>query len=433
MFTQTRRRLVIINATVLFAIVLTAGTAIYLSMRHSLTDMVDGQLVQLITRDEREREFAASRDALPQGYQGGIFHLVLSADGHILDNPQQVSLAGLPPVPPFSSLPAFATVTIGSEPARVYYTQGAADSNGPVVFAVGESFSQQERALQRLLIILVAGGIAGLLVSILAAWFLAARALVPIQIAFDQQRTFVADASHELRTPLTVVRAAADLLYQRRDRPFSDNARLLDDIRHEISRLERLATELLTLARSDLEQMSLTVGVVDLADLGQDIARLVGPLASEHGLELVCETPPSGPFVEGDVHRLQQAILALIDNAIKHTPAGGKVTLRVQPHPGYATLQVEDTGEGIPPEHLDRVFDRFYRVDAARVRTEGGTGLGLAIAHSLVRAHHGELVLTSKEAAGTTATIRLSTVANERSTGNRVTHIAARVVQWARR
>ncbi|MBV8715494.1 MAG: hypothetical protein JOZ65_10545, partial [Chloroflexi bacterium] len=117
-------------------------------------------------------------------------------------------------------------------------------------------------------------------------------------------------------------------------------------------------------------------------------------------------------IVDADPDRLQQVLLILIDNAIKHTPSGGRVEVRVRRHGAQAELEVADTGSGIAPEHLPRIFDRFYRADKARARERGGTGLGLAIAKMLIDAHHGHLQLNSQLGAGTQATVSLPLVAN---------------------
>ena len=130
-------------------------------------------------------------------------------------------------------------------------------------------------------------------------------------------------------------------------------------------------------------------------------------------------------MVEADPDRLQQVLLILIDNAIKHTPAGGRVDVRVERDGGFGVLRVVDTGSGIAPEHLPRIFDRFYRVDTARSRLGGGTGLGLSIARMLINAHGGELSLTSNLGIGTNVTIRLPLIDRAARIGGRLGDLAA--------
>jgi two-component system sensor histidine kinase CiaH len=262
------------------------------------------------------------------------------------------------------------------------------------------------------LILLLGGGI-GLLMSFVGAWFLADRALVPIVAAFRRQQEFVADASHELRTPLTILHSAMDLLDQRSDQPLRSNRDVFDEARQELTRMERLTRDLLELARSDRAELQLALGRVDLGALARELAQRVGVIARERGIALEVRVEDPVAVVDGDPDRLQQVGLILLDNALKHTAAGGQVRLLVSSDAGDGVLQVEDNGEGIPDEHLHRVFNRFYRVDRARSRATGGAGLGLAIAQALVTAHGGQITLSSSPGRGTVATVRLPRTGDE--------------------
>lgn len=429
LFTRIRWRLVGWNLLVFSLLLAAVGMLVYISLSRSLLDAVDRGLAS------RADEVAANlrefdHDDLElgrEGYRGGFFYMVVDFNGRILANPQGVSLTGPLPRLDFSSGPRYETLDVQGEPARVYIRPLRLRRPLPAAIVVGQNIAPEQQALNRLLLVLLAGGSGGLLLALGGAWFLAGRALVPIQQAFIRQQEFVADASHELRTPLTVLRSATDLLNQHRAEPLEANGELFDDVRQEIARLERLAGDLLTLARSDLGEITLAVGDVDLADLTADVVRRLQPLAQEHGIALACHTT-AGPLVlEADPDRLQQVLLILLDNALKHTPAGGQVTAEVRRNGGEAVLEIRDTGEGIAPEHLPRIFDRFYRVDRARSRARGGAGLGLAIAKSLVAAHGGQLDLASTPGAGTTATVRLPLRDRAPSLANRLGSLAARV------
>ena len=360
-----------------------------------------------------------------EGYRGGVFYIGLLPDGSVLANPQQVDVRQLTWDPPQGRLPTLSTTTLNGDPTRVVARR--APDGGTIL--VGQSLKPALNASHALLIVLLAGGGLGLLLSLAGAWFLAGRALVPIHQAFRRQQEFIADASHELRTPLTVLRSATDLLNQRRAESLEANGELFDDIRAEIARMERLASDLLTLARSDRGELELLVAPVDLASVAADVVRRTAPLAQAHHLELACEAPPpsSPATVEADPDRLQQVLLILVDNAIKHTPAGGRVDVRVRSDASHAIVEVIDTGAGIAPEDLPRVFDRFYRADKAR--SQGGTGLGLAIARMLVHAHGGELSLTSAVGEGTRVSVRLPRLDRPVSLGGRLGELAAHFSQ----
>jgi signal transduction histidine kinase len=330
-------------------------------------------------------------------------------------------------------------VQVNNEPIRLYIrplppppppNSGVPDRRPRVAaLVVGQSLVPMQDALRRLLIGLIGGGIAGGLLLVAGAWFLAGRALVPIETAFRRQQEFIADASHELRTPLTILRSSADLLDRHRADPLTTNGELFDDLRDGLVRLERLANDLLTLARSDLgnQHLDLAVAPLDLATFAADVARQATPLARAHGLTLGCEAPAGDVPIEADPDRLHQVLLILLDNAIAHTPAGGTVTVAVTRQNGEALLSVRDTGEGIAPEHLERIFDRFYRADSARSRSHGGAGLGLAIARALVELHDGQIALASTAGHGTTVSIHLPLDDQPASLVGRLGQFAARV------
>ena len=428
MFRRTRWQLVGWNVLILAVILAVVGGAVYLVVRNQLTSTVDQAL---LTRSQAPlggprgpAEPGGTPSAGPAGYSGGFFSLLLMPDGEVRDNPQQVSLsldaASLHP-------PEYLNVSIDNEPARIYVTKPPLDQRGETfLLVVGESLAPVQQALRRLVVGLLAGGAAGLLLSFVGAWFLAGRALVPIEFAFRRQQEFVADASHELRTPLTVLRASADLLNQHRSEPLEANGQLFDDLRQELLRLERLANDLLLLARADLGEVDLAVAPVDLGLLADEVVRRTLALAQTRHVALSFAGLDRPLTVEVDPDRIQQVLLILIDNALKHTPAGGTITVGVQRQGGDATLTVRDTGEGIASEHLPRLFDRFYRADRARSHVDASAGLGLPIARSLVEAHGGHLTLSSVPGAGTLVTIRLPLARSAPSLSGRLGRLGAR-------
>jgi two-component system, OmpR family, sensor histidine kinase CiaH len=165
---------------------------------------------------------------------------------------------------------------------------------------------------------------------------------------------------------------------------------------------------------------------VEMVDVAGEVVRRTTPLATNAGIQLTLIADGQPAAVEVDPDRMQQVLLILIDNAIKHTPRGGKVELRVRRHGQSAEVEVADTGSGIAPEHLPRIFDRFYRADKARARAQGGTGLGLAIAKMLVEAHGGQLQLVSTLGVGTHVTVSLPLMAHRPATlGGRLGELAA--------
>jgi heavy metal sensor kinase len=223
--------------------------------------------------------------------------------------------------------------------------------------------------------------------------------------AFRQQRRFTADASHELRTPLTVIKGDLSLALNR-PRTAAYYRRVLAEVDQEVDRMRRLVDRLLALARTDMQAVALDRQWLDLSALLAGLAEQIRPLVEAKGLGLALEVAP-GLHLEGDPDVLAEALLNLLDNAIRYTPEGG-IGLRAHYAEGsQIQVAVSDSGPGIPAEHLAHIFDRFYRVDRARSRDSGGAGLGLSIARELIRAHDGEITVDSVPGGGTVFTVLL--------------------------
>jgi signal transduction histidine kinase len=274
------------------------------------------------------------------------------------------------------------------------------------VVLIGESVQAQEAALSLLLILLLTVGGLALLGAGLGGLFLANRALAPARLAWANQRRFIADAAHELRTPLTLLRADAEVLLRGREHLEEEDAALLEDIVAEAKHMSSLANNMLALARLDNGALHREHEVVSLAELAQKGVRRVQALAEQSDIIVQLEHV-NDPYVIGDPTLLEQALLVLLDNAIKYNRRGGRVTVRTVVQDEQALLEVSDTGIGIAAEHLPHLGERFYRVDKARSREAGGTGLGLSIARSIAVAHGGRLAFSSVSNEGTTVTLML--------------------------
>ncbi|OLB44691.1 MAG: hypothetical protein AUG82_06060 [Ktedonobacter sp. 13_1_20CM_4_53_11] len=277
------------------------------------------------------------------------------------------------------------------------------------VVLIGESIQAQQNALSLLLNLLLAIGGVALLGAGLGGLFLANRALAPARLAWSNQQRFIADAAHELRTPLTLLRADAEVLLRSREQLAAEDAALLEDIVAEANHMGTLASNLLTLARLDNSSSHQEHEVVDLEDVAHAGARRIQALAEQREISVQVESNETA-LVIGDPTLLEQAVLALLDNAIKYNRHGGHVTVRTAAKQGQAFLEVSDTGIGIAAEDLPHLGERFYRVDKARSREAGGTGLGLSIVRSIAVAHGGTLSVTSTPDQGTTATLTLPLV-----------------------
>ncbi len=274
------------------------------------------------------------------------------------------------------------------------------------VLLVGEPVQAQESALSLLLKLLLGVGGVALLGAGAGGLFLSNRALAPARLSWTNQQRFIADAAHELRTPLTLLRADAEVLLRGRERLDEEDAELLEDIVAEAHHMSNLATNLLTLARLDSGTIYREHEVLNLAALAQEGARRVQAFAEQRGVTVEVESSGDA-YVIGDPVLLEQAMLALLDNAIKYNRQGGRVIVRTVEQDGHVLLEVRDTGIGIAAEHLPHLGERFFRVDKARSREAGGTGLGISIAQRIALTHGGRLTLTSVPEQGTLVTLAL--------------------------
>ncbi len=223
--------------------------------------------------------------------------------------------------------------------------------------------------------------------------------------AFQHNRRFLADASHELRTPLTVLRGELEAISQQADGEPELQDRI-GSVLEEVERLAKIVEGLFSLSRLDAGEAQAEWVRVDLVKLAATTAEQMGLLAEDKGIVIHCESAGE-VTVQGDRGRLKQVIVNLLDNAIKYTPPGGRITLRTGVRDGNALLDVADTGVGIPAVALPRVFERFFRVDQARSRAEGGAGIGLSIVKSITTAHGGSVSVESEDQRGSCFHVRL--------------------------
>jgi heavy metal sensor kinase len=231
------------------------------------------------------------------------------------------------------------------------------------------------------------------------------RMIGRLEDAFQHVNRFSADASHELRTPLTILQLELEGIV--------NNHLLSESLEDQIGsaleethRMSRIVESLLTISRLDAGEAKLDRSLLNLGDLTKSTADEMRVLAQEKSISLGTSTEES-VFVEGDRTRLQQVVANLIDNAIKYTPAGGMIEVKVQREAGKAVLDVSDNGIGIPATAIPHVFERFYRVDKARSRASGGAGLGLSIVKAICAAHGGEISVSSEEGRGSCFRVEL--------------------------
>ena len=452
-----RWRLTLWHGAVLSAILIAFSTGVYGLMRHYLISLTDDALAEEISelRGDVARcpneaaiaeEFAA-RYFSHQGYecqvstaQDEVLFQSEGLAGHAL------SQAGSMPL---SDRTSYRSLWLG--PLGHVRTAGlvVAGPAGSLAVQATVSLVNVDHALRKLLMVFLTIGPLAVAGALVGGYVLARQALAPVdrmaataaeitatrldrrvdapndqdelgrlartfndmiarlQRSFEEVKRFTADAAHELRTPLAMIQSEAEVALRSPRDPERD-AQVLEDILEEVERLGRLVTQLLFLCREDTGLATGQRKPVRLDEVIRDVADHMQVVAREKGIEL--EVRLEEPCrVLGDEDRLRQVFFNLIDNALKYTTAGGKITVQGEAPDGQVRVTVADTGIGIPSEHLPRVFDRFFRVDPSRSPEMGGTGLGLAICRSIVEAHGGRVELDSAVGRGTRVSLLLTT------------------------
>jgi two-component system, OmpR family, sensor kinase len=381
------------------------------------------------------------------GTSTGILIRVIDRDGRTLASSSPDLDRALPSLLALANADVASqdVVSVGRDRVRLVSRPVVRDGVVIGVVQVGESLHLLDATVHRMWQLLSAAAVLGGLLSLVGGWWLSARLFRSIAAitrtareiaetgelarrlqepirrdeigelvgtmnamldrldrAARRQRDFLADVSHELRGPLTVIRGNLDLL--RLDLPASDRQESTSEAASEVDRMNRLVDDLLFLTEIDSSEM-VAHSPVDLRSTV--ITEIERAQSADAGVHEIVAGPLDAATVKGDRDRLAQLVWNLLDNARKYTPAGGRIAVSLRAFGRLVELTVTDTGMGIAPEHLPRIFDRFYRADKARSRSQGGTGLGLSIVRQVTEAHGGQVRARSEPGAGATFTVVL--------------------------
>ncbi len=273
-----------------------------------------------------------------------------------------------------------------------------------------QSSEEIEEAEEQLFWILIIGGMLTLILIGLGGFWLTQKAIEPIEGSFLQLKQFTADASHELRSPLTAIKASVDLMRNHPERVHPKDAKKLEAIAGATLQMNQTLQDLLFLARADADP-SMPVGdrqltPVSLNQILQNCFVLLEPLANDK--KIVFQSKFRDDItVLGDTAQLSRLFSNLLENALQYTPEEGRVSLDLYKQNRMAIVSVRDTGIGIAPDQISKVFDRFWRANKARSRRQGGTGLGLAISQAIAKSHNGKISVTSELNIGSCFLVRI--------------------------
>ena len=406
---RVRLRLTLGYVGIFALIVLLLGTVAVVGFLQELTAQQDDLLAQEARNQTSNLLDGENREVLAAG-SDEFGWMALELDGQMIDSDTAAPSLGLPS----SELAQRAlreddmvSATIeGSDGSVRVVSMPMYEESGEAtrVIQYARSLRGVHEEINQLILVLLPLTLGALGLSAIGGAYMAGRAVRPVRKAFERQRSFIADASHELKTPLTLIRADAEVLQRGLTSP--DDRELADDVLAETDRMSAVLSDLLLIARIDAGKLAVRQEPFDLAGVISETAdRFVARAASE-GVQLEARVP--GKLrVRGDSERAAQILSILLDNALRHTPPEGGVSVVGSTRDGFVEAVVEDSGAGVSPEHLPHVFERFYRVDTARSRSSGGTGLGLAIARDLARAQNGDLEAENAEGGGAVFRLKL--------------------------
>ena len=465
---SVRARLTLFYVTVLALVLVVVGGLIYVLLARALYTRIDENLLGLvrIATTSLRNDLAEGQDALDAARSTadelssrGQMLAIYDWDGQLLaesgrDDDVQIVLPAVDDVPlDEPSLSTIAEEKDADDRHRLALLRVAFDSHDArYVVVAGSTLEPTDEELEALRDTLAYVVPIALVLAGLGGWFLAQRSLAPVvamaerarrlggedlsgrlpvanprdelgrlaatfnellarlEAAMVQQRRFMADASHELRTPITTTRTAANVALQQHHRDEADYRHTLTIIEQQAARLSRIVEDLFTLARADAGNYPVRMQPLYFDELIHEVVAAARILAATRQITIdVTDVPPVS--ITGDEELLRRLVVNLLDNAIRHSPDGGRVHIELHATDVRCQLTVSDSGPGIPEENQPHIFERFYRVDAARARggADGGAGLGLALVRWVATVHGGEVELSRSSPHGSSFTVVLPT------------------------
>ncbi len=403
MFQKTHVRLTFINSIVFIVLISILGSIIYFYTQNQLYRDVNRSLLDSVSRFQDQGQSVdgdGNPDGMPIRRDPRIITLLWDSHHKLLGQNRGAEIfVGNEKLIKPKVLDKLTDIDVNDFSFRYIAVQVEDPDFGKVTIQSIRNTNSEKELLDRLLLIIAIGCGIGIICAVVSGYFLAGRALVPIKKAWEKQQQFVSDASHELRTPLAVIQAKTDLLFRSPSASIKDKIVDVSTISNESRRLSKLVGNLLTLARSDSDQIEVKKQLFRLDELLADIVQQYEEIVSFQEKSLILDSTEAISFM-GDKERIHQLVVILLDNAIKFTKEGGEIRLSCSQNHSSVLLHVKDTGIGIKEKDIPKVFDRFYQGDKSRTNAEG-TGLGLSIAKWIIDKHHGKVKVMSSIGKGT--------------------------------
>jgi heavy metal sensor kinase len=464
MLASIKAKIIIFYMAVLFVILSALGVFLYFSLAKIVYNSIDSSLLSkaralttLITRDEEDKaEFKRSDDIVWEysASRQKSFFQIRRPDGFTLEKSESLKDTELP-YSGKETQTEFKTITVRGHLSRLvnYYVHDELRDRGKgrgrdIVVQCAADMGDQLELLEDFGTVLLGAILSIMLVSALGGFIIAKKALSPVrdisrdidriseqdlskrisvqgvpheliilatsfnrtferlEKAFNRQDQFAADASHELRTPLSVILSQSEIAL-RKERTGEEYKKSLSAVMKAAQAMSATVRKLLTLTRLRADTVELKFELIDINELLRESAKLMSPLAEQKGIR-IDTSPISGSMTtRGDRSALLDLFTNLLDNAIKYNVAQGKVSVGTREEKGFIVCEIKDTGIGIPADDLDKVFERFYRVNQSRSKEIVGSGLGLSICREIAKLHGGRITIASQLGSGTNVSVYL--------------------------
>ena len=384
MFDKLKQRLIIINMTLLTTVFIAIFGVIFAITNNNINREINMNLIALI--DNSKRPIPHTTNIIVELSNDGTIKKVLKSYEAIINNDTlQITVDKI--------------LRSNKESGKVYIsnsTYSYLKGNSP--FGTKIAFmerSQYDNMLFQLFKTLIFIGFISLIALLFISIYLTNKSIIPIKETFEKQKQFIADASHELKTPLAIIKTNTSLILSHPDDTIRNQSKWINYINSQTDRMSELISEMLSLAKMDTAENQLPLSPINVSKVIESMVLMFDAVIYESNIKLKTNISKN-LFINGDKESLKKLFSIIMDNAIKHTDKNGNITVSLFSDKNKVKMIIRNTGEGISPEHLERVFERFYRVDSSRDRETGGYGLGLSIASSIVKQHKGKIYAKSK-------------------------------------
>ena len=399
MVRTTKRRLMWFFAFLTMLFLLFFVVVTYLTVSRSIMSDQEEKVVDMISEESLSRLIHEAGEPHEKPFDHNLF-AVVGTSGNVLEKHGEGIEAMID-----GWRPNMLETKEVDQDNREYLLAGKPVRDVGYVYS-GIDVTEQKRVLNRLFMVLLILTILFTFAATLLSSIMAGKAIRPVIKSAERQREFVNDASHELRTPLSILSAGFEILEEEKERLSDFSKQTMDDLSGEVRRMSSLVNDLLVLARADSGKLVFEKKVINLTNLVSRSIRSFSRIVEGDGISLTSDLKEE-VYLKGDEERLQQLLYLLLDNAHKYNVQNGHIYVSLKEANSEVILTVEDEGIGIAPEHREKIFERFFRVDLSRSRAQGSNGIGLSIAAFIIEAHNGRILLESKVGQGSCFTIIL--------------------------